>query len=327
MLIFLQKRWFLVALVSLISTGLIVGTQMPATSVESLTGIIPAQWVTAWVLLLMAFSLDSKKLKESFHSPGPVVWAASVNFGLIPVMGYLLMRAQASPDFSVGLMIAASVPCTLAAASVWTRKAKGNDAVSLLVTLVTNTLCFVVTPFWLNLATSQTVELELGHMVQRLTYVVLLPTIAGQVLRQIPALGRLAVRQKTPIGVIAQACILVLVFSAATEAGLRLSSEGQGPTAVAVATVAASCVALHLIAMLVGVTGARVFGFAAADRAAIAFASSQKTLPIGIYLASEFSAQGLPFAVFPIIIYHASQLFIDTVVADRLAARIEPAVV
>ena len=30
---------------------------------------------------------------------------------------------------------------------------------------------------------------------------------------------------------------------------------------------------------------------------------------------------GVPFAVFPMLMYHASQLFIDTAIADRMAAR------
>ena len=55
----------------------------------------------------------------------------------------------------------------------------------------------------------------------------------------------------------------------------------------------------------------------------------QKTLPIGIYLATDESifgnpglleGQGVPFAVFPMLMYHAWQLFIDTAIADRLAA-------
>ena len=41
--------------------------------------------------------------------------------------------ASSGPS-QIGLMIAVSTPCTLAGASVWTRKAGGNDAVSLLTT-------------------------------------------------------------------------------------------------------------------------------------------------------------------------------------------------
>ncbi len=53
--------------------------------------------------------------------------------------------------------------------------------------------------------------------------VVLVPTILGQLLRQLPKLGRIAVGRKTAIGVIAQSFILVIVFYAACKAGNRLA--------------------------------------------------------------------------------------------------------
>jgi hypothetical protein len=54
-------------------------------------------------------------------------------------------------------------------------------------------------------------------------------------------------------------------------------------------------------------------------------------LPIGVLIATATNmlgnpnllgpGEGIPFAVFPMLMYHASQLFIDTVVADQLASR------
>ena len=51
------------------------------------------------------------------------------------------------------MIVAATAPCTLASAAVWTRRAGGNDAVAILVTFITNATCFLVTPFWLILMT------------------------------------------------------------------------------------------------------------------------------------------------------------------------------
>ncbi len=324
MLTFLRQRWFLISLVVLITSGLTIGANLSADGARSLSDYVKPRWITAIVLFLMAFSLDSRHLRNSFRTPGPVVWASLVNYGFIPLLAWSLMLVQRVDDFRYGLMIAASVPCTLAAASVWTRKAGGNDAVSLLVTLVTNTACFIVTPFWINLTTSSGVELELGYMVYRLLQAVLIPTLLGQFLRQFRGPASIATKYKTPIGVAAQGFILTLVFTAACKAGTHLTGDVASPDVTAVIVVWASCVAVHLAAMYVGMTGARLFGFRLADRAAVAFASSQKTLPIGILLATDpeiFGGKGVPFAVFPMLMYHASQLFIDTVIADRLAAQ------
>lgn len=318
---YLQRKWFLVSLVVLITVGLSLGMNASAEVLDRIVALVPPRLVTIAVLFLMAFSLDSRKLHASFRAPAPVIWAAVVNSALIPLAAWALMPWQRTDDYKFGLMIAASVPCTLAAASVWTRKAGGNDAVSLLVTLLTNALCFAVTPFWLSLTTSQHVELDGGDMALRLLVVVLIPTLAGQVVRQVPRFDRFATRYKTPIGVIAQVCILSLVFAAACNAGRQLNGNGPAPALTGTILVWGSCVLLHAAAMTVGLAGSRGFGFSPPDAAAVAFASSQKTLPIGIYVAAEFAGQGVPFAVFPMIMYHASQLFIDTLVADRMASR------
>jgi sodium/bile acid cotransporter 7 len=233
-----------------------------------------------------------------------------------------------TPDFAAGLMIAASVPSTMAAASMWTRKAGGNDAVSLLVTLLTNGGCFLVTPVWLNLALSSgrgaggpVVELNVVDLMQDLLISALLPITAGQLCRLIPLAAATADRRKMALGVAAQACILAIVLLTAVKGGPRVRAGADAIGGVgALLLVWASCVGLHVLAMIVASAGARVAGFSWQDRIAVTFAASQKTLPIGVAIANIFVGYGLPFAVFPMLMYHASQLFIDTAVADRMAA-------
>jgi len=332
---FLKKHWFLVGLVALVTGGLSVGMAIPADVLAEWEsgngfGAVVAdapRWITRIVLFLMAFSLDSGKLRESLRFPLPVLWASLVNSVAIPLAGWGLMGIQGDQSFQVGLMIAASVPCTLAAVSVWTRKAGGNDAVSLLTTLLTNTLCFLITPFWLNLATSKLsggqAELEVVQMMERLLYVVLVPTILGQAARLIPAAGRFATEHKPRIGITAQGLILVLVFAAASlKAGPQLRTGGVAAGAIAI--VWACCLVIHLAAMTVGGLGARLMGFSREDRIAVLFGSSQKTLPIGVYLATspEIGIAAMnPFAVFPMLMFHASQLFVDTIIAGRIAEK------
>ncbi len=53
--------------------------------------------------------------------------------------------------------------CTLATASVSTRQAKGNDAISLLITLATNLVSVFLTPLWLK----WTISMEADETVPR----------------------------------------------------------------------------------------------------------------------------------------------------------------
>jgi sodium/bile acid cotransporter 7 len=79
---------------------------------------------------------------------------------------------------------------------------------------------------------------------------------------------------------------------------------------------------LHLAGMLAGWWSSQLLGMELIDRKAIIFAASQKTLPIGVLLATDpaiFGDAGVPFAIFPMLMYHSTQLIVDTLIAQRLA--------
>ncbi|WP_197440271.1 bile acid:sodium symporter family protein [Polystyrenella longa] len=331
MLQYIQKQWFLFGLTIFISAGLWWGYHSSEEEVNQVTELLKPKNLTQIVLFLMAFSLNSRLLYDSFRYPGPVLLSSCTNYIAIPILGMMLMSMQMGIDFQIGLMIAASTPCTMAAASVWTRKAGGNDAVSLLVTILTNGICFIVTPFWLTRALGDGVSLDTREMVWRLVYSVLIPVTLGQLTRLIAPAARFADRYKTPLGVVAQLCILVLIFAASARGGLNVQTAGDAPGFSAIALVTLSGIALHLFGMFLAWQAGKWFDFKRRDRIAMLFAGSQKTLPIGLLIATDPAmfgnpdylgpGQGIPFVVFPMLLFHGSQLFIDTFIANRIAAR------
>jgi sodium/bile acid cotransporter 7 len=322
---FLIQQWFLIGLLVLIPSGFAIGMRLSEEDIQRFNGVAGkamSRGLTAAILFLMAVTLETRKLTAALRSPRPVVWASLVNAGIIPLMAWPMVGIQKIPDFEVGLMIAASVPCTMAAASVWTRAAGGNDAISLLVTTLTNGLCFLITPFWLGLASRSRLDLAAGAMVIPLMIGGFLPIAAGQAVRLWRDVARLADRHKLLLGSLAQVCLLVQVVWACLQAGPSLRSglaagDGWG----AALLVWACCVALHTAGLLIAWMGAKVLGLRREDQIAVAFAGSQKTLPIGVLIAKDpnlLGGAGLPFAIFPMLMYHASQLIIDTLVATRV---------
>lgn len=314
----LKRHWFLVALLILIPLGVAIGLNF-GEQVNRFGDYVNARWITAIALFLMSFTLNSSQLKRSLASPGPVLLATAINFGLLPALALLIAPLQLSLDFQYGLMVAASSPCTMAAASVWTRQANGNDAVSLLVTLITNAVCVVVTPFWLQLGTGSELELGFSQMASRLLLAVLIPGFLGQLLRLNTRVAGFATKHKPRLSVLAMSCILMLVLSSSLKAGAQLASTSKAPDATAVLVVWLSCIGLHLVAMFIAWFACRTLRVSDFDRPAVLFASSQKTLPIGVMMATELANEvGVAFAVFPMLMFHASQLVIDTGIANRL---------
>ena len=317
MLAFLRAYWFMISLLTLMAAGLSLGYAGNDRVLGFIQLVLKTQLITPAILFLMAFTLDSSQIRASFRAPGPVLWACFVNAAVMPLMGYGAMSLQLARHFEIGLMIAACVPCTVAAASVLTRKIGGNDAISLLTTLLTNGLCFLTAPLWLRLTTGyefvgNPLELGLG-----LVLAVLLPSLLGQCVRVSSAAREFAKRRKPVLGAIAQIGILLLVFSSACKGGQKLHVPNLSSELKGLAVVWATCIGLHLLGLVIANYGARWLGFCEQDRLAAAFAGSQKTLPVGLFVASNVAFDSVQFAIFPILMFHASQLFIDSLIVDR----------
>lgn len=328
---YLQQRWFLILLLVLVTAGHGIGgaSSDAASFIKGVFNADLRSWLVAGILFCMSVTLDGRRFRQAVLNPTPVLWAVLVNVGLIPLAASLCLPWQASPDFAVGLMIVASVPCTLAAASVWTRRAGGNDAVSLLVTLVTNAGCVLYTPVWLRWLAGEGAHLNVVEMMHTLLLTALVPTALGQVVRWLAPCAAWADRNKITLGVLAQLGVLSIVFASASDGGHRMTqgaelatTEHPAPGWAALAIIGVSCAGLHLSAMGVAWVGARGLRLDRGDAIAVAFAASQKTLPIGVLIATDPRLFGTeyPWAVFSMLIYHTLQLFIDTSIADRLAA-------
>ncbi len=314
-----RKSWFLWMLVLCLTLGGLFGHSGPPAAVRFFLSCVQPAMTTAIVLFLMAFSLDASRRREAIRQPAASITGCLINLGLVPLLAWPLSRLQTLPDFEIGLFVTAVVPCTLATASVFTRRAGGNDAVSLMVTLVTNIACVVVTPFWLELYLGRSVGFDPRAMILQLALCVVLPTLLGQ-MAQLPQFADACVRRyRGPIGLIAQGFVLLLIVLAAVNAGRVLGEQSEWPGPVAVLLMTACCLALHLLGMGAAWFGTAILRISRADRIAIAIAGSQKTLPVGLMIVTspELTSAVVPFITFPLVVYHAGQLLLDAVLAER----------
>jgi len=308
---FLQKRWFLVALFAVLLVGFGYAERL-----DTLVGAVPKNGVVGSVLFLMAVSLDASAIWQAIRRPKAVVLAIVVNFVILPLAAWGLSRWVA-PELAVGMLIVGAVPSTLTAAAVWTRRAGGNDAVALLVTVTTNLACFVVTPLWLWFTVGADVDLPLDQMIGRLALVVLLPTALAQLVRLRRPVGHWATERKFALGAVAQCGILTIVLVGSVRAGLDLRQTEASIGAIGWLNMLATVVGLHLAMMAVAHLAAKSLDLSREDRIAVGFSGSQKTLMIGLLVALQFSG----LAMLPMVAYHVCQLLVDTVIADWLYDR------
>jgi sodium/bile acid cotransporter 7 len=171
-----------------------------------------------------------------------------------------------------------------------------------------------VAPLWLAWAGPVSVSLDAAAMMRSLVLVLVLPVIAGQLLRLLPGVPALA-RKLVPATSVTARLLVATTLVAAT----ALAAGGLGETAPGMlALTAAACLGTHLTGVFLGLVAGRLLRLDRADRIAIGFAASQKTLPVGLMLFNGYYLADYPLAVLPLVVYHAGQLLVDTLIADQL---------
>jgi sodium/bile acid cotransporter 7 len=311
---FFVERWFLLALVAVLVVGIVQASWVkPVADTKALrNGIVVV------VLFVMALPLDARAMGRALRRPGPPLLAVAINLGLLPLVAWGISWALTqvellSPTMAGGVYVAATTPCTLASAAVWTRRAGGNDAVAVLVTVITNLFCFLVTPLWLSHMVGpvpNVKDLALAHMIGQLGLLVVLPMAIAQVLRLVGPVGAWATRQRTPLGVVSQCGILTMVMLGASQ----IPSASAGAAQVTdFAWMIVVVLGIHVAMLAAGLWLAQACGFPREDRIAVGIAGSQKTLMIGLKMGLE-----LNLSILPMVVYHMGQLVLDTVIADRL---------
>jgi sodium/bile acid cotransporter 7 len=318
MLYLARRHWFLFMLAAVLATGLSLPYWIDESTLAQ-TRRFPRDSLLSATMFFMALPLEMALIYHAVRRPQAVLLGVAINSGLLPLFAWLV-SITLRPDLAMGLLVAGSIPSTLASAAVWTRHAGGNDAVSALVTLITNLTCFVVTPFWLTVTTGTELKNQIDglQMALELLVVVVAPMLLGQLVRLYRPLADWATRHKPALSLVAQWGILAMVFVAAIEAGVKLySGESQiGP--LNWFAMIASVVVAHTTMLAAGHVLGAAIRLSRADRIAVGFSGSQKTLMIGVNTALE-TFGGL--AMFPMVTYHVFQLLIDAVVAERLRNR------
>lgn len=310
---FLHQRWFLFALVGVLLAGML----WPA-AMRPFVGWLPGEVLVAAVTFIMALPLETGALWKAVRRPGPAWLAAGLNSGVAPMLGWLASRPLPQ-ELAVGVVVATAVPCTLATAAVWTRRAGGNDAVAFLVTMITNLACFLVVPGWLRLLGGISADIHYGAIVRGLIVSVVMPIVVAQLLRQWRPIGGGATRRKHLLSGVAQIGVLMMVLVGAIGTGekLQVVENGSVLTVRNIVMLIVAVTTVHGMLLALGLTLSRLLGFDRADAIAVAFSGSQKTLMVGAYIALAVG----PLAILPMVAYHAAQLIVDTLVADWWRAR------
>jgi sodium/bile acid cotransporter 7 len=305
--------------------GIFAAVQFPQQT-RDLFRYVEVRHVAGIGLFFMSASLSIRRLIEAMIRPGPVLMALAISWGVAPLLAYFVGPLLLPPAYVVGLIAVCSVPCTLASASVWTAMGGGNQAIALMMTIITNTFVFIGTTSWLIALTGQDVPIDTPRLVTELLIYVVLPILAAQGLRFLPAVARRFDSAKTGIKIIGQVCVLLIIIKSAVRTSEALAESlraGQQTwNVLELVQVACVCGLVHTALLILGyVASRRLFG--RADAIAVAISGSQKTLPVAAIVVSE-NFPSAPLAIVPVLFYHVLQLVIDTYFIEVVNQHLDP---
>lgn len=316
---FYRANWFLVWLAIILAAGMAV----PQAFEPILTESIQTQGQSAvvfFVMFMMSLALPTDALLAAFKQPFPTLLAVGLNWLVTPLLA-LATTPLLHPEFRGGLLLAAAMPCSMASASVWTRRAGGNDAISLMVTVITNGTCFAVTPLLVWSFTGKRVPFDVWDKISELALLVLLPLLLGQVARRFDLIRAFCDRHRAIMGVFTQMGLLTVILLGAVKTGQRLHAATEtSPTLSQIGIMLFAVLAIHTSVLFLGQWLSGVLKFTRPDGIAVAIAGSQKTLMIGLPMASEIHT-----SILPLVAFHAGQLLIDAVFAERQRGKALPA--
>jgi len=242
-------------------------------------------------------------------------------FILFPAIGLALtqaLKAYLSPELSLGLMFVCVLPSTVQSSIAFTSIARGNVAAALCSASVSNLFGMVLTPALVALLLNAHGGGFSMKALEDIGLQLLLPFVAGQLLR--PLIGDFLLKHKTITSIIDRGSILLVVyaaFSAGMVAGIwsQMSPAGLGLILVL------DMVILALV-LLATTLVSRWCGFTTEDEIVIVFCGSKKSMAGGIPMANIlFPGHALGLIVLPLMLFHQAQLFACATLARRYARR------
>ncbi|MFF8605941.1 bile acid:sodium symporter [Streptomyces sp. NPDC015346] len=247
----------------------------------------------------------------------------SCTFLVFPLLGLAakgLVPAVLTPPLYSGLLFLCLVPSTVQSSIAFTSIARGNVPAAICAGSFSSLAGILLTPLLAAALLGGGAGGFSADSLLKIVLQLLLPFVAGQLLR--PWVGAFLVRRKKVLGYVDRGSILLVVYAAFSQGMVAGIWHQVTPARLGLLLV----VEAVLLALMLTLSwyGAKRLGFGRADRIAIQFAGSKKSLAAGLPMAGVLFGAQASLAVLPLMLFHQMQLIVCAVIAKRRARDPEP---
>jgi sodium/bile acid cotransporter 7 len=314
---FLRRQLLPVGLLSVAVVGLVWPSPGRA------MGHLPTQYIAVSAIFVCAgLLLRTDEIRAAFRAWRATTWGVLSILFVTPVVGGILaFHVPMEPTFQLGLALFVCMPTTLSSGIALTTQAKGNAALALLLTVVTNLAGIFTIPFVLVavLGTLGQVELSAWDLLGKLCLLILLPLLVGRWLRC--HLLSWIDKNRTRIILLSNLALISIPWMKFSESSDRLATVAVSNLLILVV----AGLVVHATFLLLNTVVTKLLRLELAQRKAVVLMASQKTLPVALTVLalipdSALSADVKGLIAIPCITSHLGQIFVDAVIATRWSA-------
>lgn len=274
-------------------------------------GIVP--WMVVIIFLVNGYQVDLRQLPRASRVLPASLVGVLISLLLSPVIGLGIVTVFSLPaGIALGLVVMATVPPTLSSGIVMTRVAGGNAPKALFLTIVLNLAGVFTIPFMLQLTLGSTGLFTISPlpMFKQLVLLVLVPFAVGAALQLLVRASSL----QWLLRFLPSACVITTVWVSASASSGMLRGLDPGTLLL----VMAGAFGIHGALLLLCWVSRYIYRPEHDEWLALLFTASQKTLPIALGVL-ELIGQSVGVAMVACIIFHFLMLFIDSMIASRMA--------
>lgn len=308
---FAKKHFLPIGLVSVA----LVGLSFPRPGIY-MAGL-PTQYLAVSIIFICSgMLLRTSEIRSALTAWKATAWGGFSILFLTPLIGaFLAFRTPLAPEFQLGLALFCCMPTTLSSGIALTVQARGNMALALLLTVLTNALGVFTVPFVLEqlIERGAKVELSAGSLLMDLCLSILLPLALGQLLQRF--IGEWIGRHRPQILVASNLALITIPWMKFSQSAEKLSHL----LASSLILVLLSGVLIHLLYLALNDGASRLLRLPLEARKALVIVASQKTLPVAMtvlaFLPVPAETKGL--IAIPCVTSHLTQIFLDAFLASR----------
>ncbi|WP_018546943.1 bile acid:sodium symporter family protein [Streptomyces sp. LaPpAH-108] len=272
----------------------------------------------AFLFFLYGARLSTREALDGLRHWRLHLTVLACTFLVFPVLGLaargLVPHVLTQPLYQ-GLLFLTLVPSTIQSSIAFTSIARGNVPAAICAGSFSSLVGIVLTPLLAAALLGGSGGFSADSLL-KIVLQLLVPFLAGQLLRR--WIGGFVARHKKVLGLVDRGSILLVVYTAFSEGMAQGIWHQVSPLRLG-ALLGVEAVLLAVM-LCVSWYGARALGFGRADRVAIQFAGSKKSLASGLPMASVLFGAHASLAVLPLMLFHQMQLMVCAVLAKRRAA-------